>query len=290
MSTILPGEAPEPTDAGLRLVVPGRHRPASAGWDWVARGWKLFRLAPVMWIVAIVALIVIAIASNLLPLVGGLIFNILAPVFSAGFVAACRALEREGEFDIEHLFAGFTRRFGKLVVLGVMFVLALVVLGLLFAVVAGFSVLGAMMTGDPTAVTAAVASSIVVILLGALVVLALMIPVVAGYWFAPALVYMHDMSPWAAVKASFGACFRNLGSFLVYGIALLALLFLAMIPFGLGIVVWWPLAITSSYVAYREIFTDGVAAAPAAPLVVPEPPAPEQPPPIPAATPGGPAV
>ena len=100
MSSTLAGDAPEPTDAGLRLVVPGLHRPAANGWEWVARGWKLFRMAWMMWIIAVVALVVIAIVMNLLPFVGGLAYNILAPVFAAGFIAACRALEREGEFDI----------------------------------------------------------------------------------------------------------------------------------------------------------------------------------------------
>jgi uncharacterized membrane protein len=32
--------------------------------------------------------------------------------------------------------------------------------------------------------------------------------------------------------------------------------FVAIIPFGLGMLVWVPLAIASTYVAYRQIFTE----------------------------------
>jgi uncharacterized membrane protein len=45
--------------------------------------------------------------------------------------------------------------------------------------------------------------------------------------------------------------------FLVYGIVMLLFAFIAMIPFGLGFLVWIPLTIASTYVAYRHIFTEG---------------------------------
>jgi uncharacterized membrane protein len=94
------------------------------------------------------------------------------------------------------------------------------------------------------------------ILLGALVAAALAVPLVAAYWFAPALVVMNDLSPLAAMKASFVGCFRNFIPFLVYGIVMTFFAFIAMIPLGLGFLVWLPLAITSTYVAYRRIFTE----------------------------------
>ena len=55
---------------------------------------------------------------------------------------------------------------------------------------------------------------------------------------------------------SFFACFRNFVPFLIYGIVMCVLAVIAAIPFGLGMLVWIPLMIASSYVAYRQIFTD----------------------------------
>jgi uncharacterized membrane protein len=82
------------------------------------------------------------------------------------------------------------------------------------------------------------------------------VPLLMAYWFAPALVIMHGVAPIAAMKASFGACLRNILPFLVYGIVMMVLAFLAMIPVGLGMLVWIPLSFTSTYAAYRDIFTE----------------------------------
>jgi uncharacterized membrane protein len=252
----------EAFDEGLRLVLPGRGLPAGAGWDWVARGWKLFVAAPLMWVVSIVVLFVLAIVMAFVPIIGSIAFQMLQAVFAGGFVVACRSLERGGEFELEHLFAGFSKRFVPLLVVGLVFMLA--VLGLLLVVFAfaGLSILGAIMSGDSDAIAAAAMGSAIVAMLASLVVLAALVPMLAAYWFAPALVMMHDMAPIAAMKASFFACFRNFVPFLLYGLVMLVGMIVAMIPFGLGMLVWVPVAIASTYVAYRQVFTDEAAPAP----------------------------
>jgi uncharacterized membrane protein len=111
--------------------------------------------------------------------------------------------------------------------------------------------------GDTNAAAAKLMASGTVIALGGLIALALMVPLMAAYWFAPALVMMHDMKPLAAMKASFVACIRNFIPFLVYGIVMTIAAIVAMIPFGLGLLVWMPVAIASTYIAYRDIFTEG---------------------------------
>jgi uncharacterized membrane protein len=99
------------------------------------------------------------------------------------------------------------------------------------------------------------------IAIGVLVAMGLMIPLLAAYWFAPVLVMLHDMPPTAAMKESFFACFRNFIPFVVYGLIMLVFAILAAIPFGLGFLVWAPLALTSTYIAYRTIFTEDGGAA-----------------------------
>ena len=65
------------------------------------------------------------------------------------------------------------------------------------------------------------------------------------------------MTPVAAMKESFFACFRNFLPFLVYGLVMAIGALLVVPTFGLGMLVWVPVAIASTYVAYRQIFTDG---------------------------------
>jgi len=259
----------EALDSGLQLVVPGKSLPVGAGMDWIGGGWKLFVRSPLMWIVSLIIMFVIAIVLAFIPFIGSLAFQLLQAVFVGGFIAACRAIERGGEFELEHLFSGFKVRFVPLLIVGLIFTIASFVLILLFFMIAGLSLLPAFMSGDPDVFTAALAGSMIAMALGSLVMLGLFVPVVAAYWFAPALVMMHDMAPVDAMKASFFGCFRNFVPFLVYSVVMFVAAIIAVLPFGLGMLVWVPVAIGSTYVAYRQIFTeDTEAAAPPKPTMV----------------------
>lgn len=246
--------------SGLRLVLPGRGERAGAGWDWIALGWRLFARAPLMWIVALLIVIVAAILLSLVPFIGSLAFNTLSAVISAGFVVACRSLERGGDFELEHLFAGFKTHFVNLLLVGLFMVAGGIAILLVFAAFVGFGILTAILGGNTENIYSAILASSVSIALGGLVALALVVPLTAAYWFAPALVVMHGLGPGAALKASFFACFRNFLPFLVYSVVMLVFALLAAIPFALGYLVWVPLAIASTYAAYRGIFTDEDAA------------------------------
>lgn len=241
-------------DGASTVALPGRRLPAGAGWDWIVAGWKLFTRAPLMWIVSTVILFVLAIVINIVPFIGSIVFQLLQTVLIGGFMIACRSLDQGGEFELEHLFAGFRQNFGGLVLVGVIFMAGGMLILLVFAGFVGFSILGAMFAGNSDNIVPMLMASGASIAVGVLVVLALMVPLLAASWFAPALVALHGMPAWEAMKASFFACFRNLVPFLVYGIVLTLLAFLALIPFGLGFLVWIPLAIASTYVAYRQIF------------------------------------
>ena len=248
-----------PTDEGLRLIMPGRVVGAGRGASWIGEGWKLFTRAPLMWLITMVVLLVVAIVLNFVPILGGLVFQVLQVVVWGGLIGACRSLETGGEFEIEHVFAGFTRRFGGLAAVGALFLLGGLLIMLAYFALAGFSVLGAALSGDQDAVRNALLASIGMMLVGGLVALLLVVPLIAAVWFAPALVYMHDVGPVAAMKASCGASFRNFLPFLVYGLIMTVLAIIAVIPFGLGLFVYVPLTITSAYASYRDIFTEDVA-------------------------------
>jgi len=178
-------------------------------------------------------------------------------VFASGLVLACRSIEQTGNFELSELFGGFRVQFGPLAVVGILFFLGEVAILLVFGAFAGFAILSGALAGHTGNVLDAVVASSTSIALGALVAAALSVPLFAAYWFAPALVVLHGMAPLAAMRASFVASFRNFLPFLVYSIIMTIFAILAALPAGLGFLVWFPLLVTSSYVAYREIYTEG---------------------------------
>lgn len=246
-------------DAGLTLVLPPRRVPVGNGWEWIARGWRLFVRAPLMWILSLLILIVVAVVMNFIPVLGGLVFQVLNAAIAAGFVVACRSLERGGEFELEHLFAGFRTHFGSLVIVGLLFLAGEVVIFVVFLAFVGFPMLGAFLSGDTQQLATSLMHSLFAIALGGLVALALLVPLIAAFWFAPALVVMHGMAPVQAMKESLIGSLRNFWGFLVYGIVMALFAILIPLTLGLGLLVWLPVTISSTYAAYRDIYTDDTA-------------------------------
>jgi len=196
MSTPQPQAASgEALDSGLQLVVPGRSLPAGAGMDWISFGWKLFARSPLMWIVSLVIMFVIAIVLAFIPFLGSLAFQLLQSVFAGGFIAACRTMERGGEFELEHLFSGFKVRFVPLLIVGIVFVIASFVLILLFFLIAGVSLLPAFMSGDPDVMQAALAGSVITMLLASLVMMALFVGQVVSILLVCVLLACLDFGP-----------------------------------------------------------------------------------------------
>jgi uncharacterized membrane protein len=244
-------------------VIPGRALAAGEGMAWIGEGWRLFLKAPLMWILAVLVILVLEVVLGFVPLLGQIASFLIKPVFFAGLMIACRSLDSGGDFELEHVFAGFTHRFGNLVILGI--VLFAFTVGI-FAVTIGFFALTVGLTAFTHGLDdlgAALATAAPFVLATGLIMLALFLPLIMAYWFAPALIALNGVSPGEAMKASLGASLRNFVPFLLYGIVMLVLAVVACIPFGLGLLVWVPLALTSTYAAYKGIFTAS-APAPAA--------------------------
>jgi uncharacterized membrane protein len=262
MSAIGTPELGDPT-FGPRLSLPSRVNPAGAGWRWIASGWRIFTRAPLMWVIAIVLLVVAALVMGIIPFIGTLAFQLLQGVIAGGFMVACHSLARGGDFELEHLLSGFKRNFVDLLLVGVFMVVGGLAIMLVLMLFVGASVVPVVMHGGSMEqALAALAGSAMTVLLGGLVALALTVPLLAAFWFAPALVALNGMKAWPALKESFFGSFRNFVPFLVYGIVMLVFAILATIPFGLGFLVWVPLAFTSTYCAYRSIFTEPAAEVP----------------------------
>ena len=245
------------TDAPLLLTHP-QPCEAGAGGRWLSQAWTLFKERPGLWVGMSLTMFLIMIVLSMIP---GLNFvlSLGFGVIIAGFVISAYELDENQNLQFAHLFAGFQRHVGQLLLLGVLYLVAIFVLILISAAVmlifGGMSGgLGALMHGDSSAWGAGM---LLGVLLGCLVFLALIVPVAMAIWFAPALIALNGMSAIDAMKLSFKACWVNIIPFLVYGLVLIGLSLLALLTLGLGYIVLLPVMYISYYTSYREVLTVG---------------------------------
>lgn len=231
-------------DGASRRVEPGN------AIDWFRQGWAIFVVNPGIWIAIMVLVIVIHVGLAIVPWIGPLASHLLTPLLAAGMLCACQKVAREEAPEINDLFTGFRRHTGALVLLGVLYMLAMLGVFLLVFLFVGGGIAGGLLLGNPVGAGIAFGG----ILLAALLWLLLSVPIVMAVWFAPALVVFNKMQPVAALKASFNACLKNAIVFLVYALIAMVLCFFAALPAGLGFLVLGPVLAGSVYASYRDIF------------------------------------
>lgn len=236
--------------------------PAGRGFGWIGDAWGLFKAQPFAWIGALVLFYLIVIVVSLVPLVGSLATTLLGPMLSAGLMMGAHAQAQGARFELSHLFAGINTRAGPLALVGLVYLLLMIALGVLIVVLMMLMApallgLGAMSGQSPDTLDPAAMQQIMTspaLLLPILVGLALGIPLAMAMMFAPALVAIDGVGVLSAFWLSLRGCLKNILPFLLYGIAALGLFILGMIPLGLGLLVVLPLLFIALYSAYRDIY------------------------------------
>jgi uncharacterized membrane protein len=251
MTDINPNATPKPFAGDYE--VEGRTVAAGRGWDWIVEAFALFRKAPGIWILIAIVLCVLFIVIGLIPLLGTFASALLFPIFGGGLMLGCKDLERDGPFEIEHLFAGFRVKTGDLVMVGAFNLIGWVVITVLVVSVIGGGLFMSIMRGAMPGAGISIAPMLIALLL----VAGLSVPLCMAAWFAPVLIVLQDMDAGAAMKASLFACLRNWLPFTVYGVVLLLLSLLAVLTAGLGFLVLVPVLIASVYTSYHDIFCAG---------------------------------
>jgi hypothetical protein len=233
--------------------------PAVQGLAWIKQGWALFKLGPIPWagMTALVFLVLMGLGA--LPYVGGFLVHILSPFIVAGYLAASRAGEAEEPVNFVFLGAGFRQGRDSLFIIGLVYMLATL---LIFNLVKFFTDVDlaafVAQVQQPQSLTPEQAEALLQGLMPAVGLTALlMTPLLMATWFSPGLVHFEDFRPGKALWWSLWACAVNWRPLLVYS-AILGLLGIAalMIPFGLGLLVFIPWTLTSTYAAYRDIFLE----------------------------------
>jgi hypothetical protein len=258
-------EPEESTELAPRSV------PAGNGWTWIADAFELFRSSTLGWLGATIVFILLLFLFSIIPLIGPLFLYMFSPVFAAGFMIGCHEQNEGGNFRVAHLFGGFQQNFGQLVLVGVIYLGAIILIGVVMVMVLASTLAAGGMDQLAAQDSAAVAAAMnpADILLPLLIAMALFLPVIMAYWFAPALVALEGVSATEALKLSFSACLKNILPFLVYGLAFFVLSILVSIVFGivavihaflaiLALLLWMlaliPVVTASIYTGYRDIF------------------------------------
>lgn len=239
-------ESPTPTLPDHPAIT---SRPVGDGYDWLKQGFGLFRRDIGIWIALLVIYLIITTVIALIPIVS-LATILIGPLFTAGFMIAARRADSGENIALSDLFAGFRERTGPLVQL------ALIQFGL-YVLVGLAAVVLVLMTGDSLQIdrdTMSPGQMPLTVLLVVLVVAALAIPVAMGMYYAPALVMLNGLRPWAAFKLSLAGCLRNIMPLLWFGILGTLLAVLASLPLMLGWLVLIPVLFAANYCGYKAIF------------------------------------
>lgn len=233
---------------------------ARSGPAWLAAGWRHFRGKPFVWIGLAAGWMIITLGLVMVPLIGGVVANLLQPVFFASFALAARRQAAGQSIDMGDLFSGFRRPLRPLVNIGAFLLAA----ELLVFVAMGALGLPGLTPGDKGA--AFDMRAWVQALQGKewiLVVGALLTGIVKGaLWFAPALLAFHDLSTAHALRWSVYAALSNVGAMIAYGIVLTAAFVAGALPWGLGLLIAIPVMVASTYTGYVSVFGEPPAPAP----------------------------
>jgi uncharacterized membrane protein len=208
------------------------------GLAWYGDGWEIFTRNPGMWIVLMILLLVIAAVLNLVPLLGPLLFALLLPGLFGGALYTAREAAEQREMDVSHLFIGFKDGAMR----NALLVLGAVLLGANIL----FLFLALLLIGSGMGMAGMLLALLLLLLLGLLLSMV--------FLSAVPLVMFAAAEPVAAMKSSFSACLNNVLPLLLFGVIYIVLALIAMIPFGLGLLVLLPVTFGALYASYRDIY------------------------------------
>ena len=255
--------------------------PAGRGLDWLVDGYTLFSKSWLAWFGVTAFLVILTFLANIVPVLGSLLLQLIFPVFIGGLMLGCRAANEGEGFGFMHVFSGFRRNFGSLLVIGAVHLSGiagiLVICGVVFMVSIGglepIQEIFASLQDAAARIPAAAATNdfnrmaedlrrvmellaplLQIILLVDLIGLALYLPLLVLVWFAPALIVLENMSAITAMKDSFIGCLKNILPYLLYGVIGLLFSIIASIPLFLGWLILTPMIIASIYLAYKDIY------------------------------------
>jgi uncharacterized membrane protein len=242
--------------------------PASHGLLWIKHGFRLIMRSPLQAISLALTCILLLFALSRIPVVGTFLLISLMPLLLVGYMRVCRSLEYSEKVSPFSIFAGFQHRSKPLATLGGILLLGIILISIVTAALGGpalNAILAAYQTHqNPDILLEALLAPDSGVQLSLMAGFALLFALMLAMQFAPMLVFFNHKTPFEALKTSLQASLRNFLPYSVYTLLFQLIAFmLSVLPWGLGWLLLLPIALTSVYVSYRDIFTDVHTAAPA---------------------------
>ncbi|HVF64335.1 MAG TPA: BPSS1780 family membrane protein [Casimicrobiaceae bacterium] len=229
------------TGSEAPIVRAPRSLPATRAFEWYAEALRLFKRQPLRFAALALALIVIEVAFGLIPVVGRPIANAVVPLLACGLLYASLATDRGDRPNMRQLIAPFAAPPRSIAAILVSGLLVFLVQWMIAWQLAGVNILASADEPrlDPLTVFVSYGAGI-----------AASLPLT----FVP-FAALFDEAPFgAAFRSSASAFARNVPAFLLYGAMSIALLGVALVTMGIGLLVVLPLWAASSYVAWKEIY------------------------------------
>ncbi len=228
----------------------------------------MFLAAPWLWISLLILQLAVGIGISMIPTPDGpsgwtldlvleIVGLIVGVLFDAGLLLGCEAMRRGEPLRIGTLFAAFDHPAAMgLVKLALVQVLAFIAVGTIAICLAAILVVGGapVSSMDASGLLEIVQRSPFAVMIIFLFVMTLVLLFVMAMWMAPPLVLFRGYTPMRALAESFNANFRNVRALTVYGLGMAGLALVAALPLLLGFLIWLPLATTTRYAAFLDLF------------------------------------
>jgi hypothetical protein len=217
---------------------------ATRGVDWFKQGWTLFSKDMVNWVLMALVAGVGIFLLNFLPIIGQIVMCLLIPAVLGGFLYAAQQASNGAPVKLEYLWVVLqdAKKRNPFLVLGGILFAAVVTVGIISVAFVGDSLLMGAKSGLPGFGFG-----------GMLFMLVVGFVFFVLFYYTPALMLFHDLSLFDALKACASMASTQVVPLLVFFLIYVVLGFIASIPFGLGMLVLFPVVIAAIYVSCMEL-------------------------------------
>lgn len=223
------------------------------GIAWYGCGWNLFKQNVALWLLFGIIFLIINFVVSFIPLLGPLLLALATPLLAAGFMSGADDLRQGRSLEMAVLFRAFSDDAIRtpLLILGALLMGFGILASILLVLFMGPAMMGMGSAGDGMGPQHFMARGAGI---GFVVFLIIYVLIAMCMFFAIPLVTFDGMAPVEAVKTSFQAATQNIVPFLLFLIVYMVLMFIASIPFFLGLILLLPIMFCSIYCAYRGVF------------------------------------
>jgi len=231
--------------------------PASAGWQWIVKGWALFKCQPMALFTWAMFVTLVLIFATLTAPIGPLLFITLMPAITLMTLTLTRHVDKGERITPAMWFAALKPAgvFKKLLALGILYVGICLSVG--FLVFLPFA--GELNQAMQTLVDTQDAEPLMNTLQTPLLIFAGFYFLLAAlFWYSPVLIGWHDSGIGKALFFSAVACWRNKWAFIVYGAAWAAIFFVVDMAIGLIVAAGLPLDVAAALQLPLNVFIGSV--------------------------------